>query len=113
MLAVDGLDVRADGGETALLQDVTFSIGRGERVGLIGESGSGKSLTALAVMGLLGEGLQASGDVRLSGRTPAERNLLEVGERELARLRGDSMSMVFQEPMTALNPTMRVGAQVA
>ncbi|KUG58440.1 dipeptide/oligopeptide/nickel ABC transporter ATP-binding protein [Serinicoccus chungangensis] len=111
VLAVEGLDVGT--GHTPLLHDVSFAIGRGERVGLIGESGSGKSLTALAVMGLLGEGLHARGDVRLSGRTPATRNLLDVGEREMARLRGDAVSMVFQEPMTALNPTMRVGAQVA
>ena len=111
VLRVEGLDVGT--GRVELLKDVTFSIERGERVGLIGESGSGKSLTALAVMGLLGEGLRASGEVWLSGRTPAENNLLTMSERRLARLRGDSMSMVFQEPMTALNPTMRVGAQVA
>ena len=111
VLRVEGLDVGTR--HTPLLHDVTFTIRRGERVGLIGESGSGKSLTALAVMGLLGEGLHAEGDVRLSGRTPATRNLLTVGEREMAKLRGDAMSMVFQEPMTALNPTMRVGAQVA
>jgi peptide/nickel transport system ATP-binding protein len=111
VLEVSGLDVGTR--HTPLLHDVTFTIRRGERVGLIGESGSGKSLTALAVMGLLPEGLGARGDVRLCGRTPATRNLLTVGEREMARLRGDAMSMVFQEPMTALNPTMRVGAQVA
>ncbi|GGK78563.1 ABC transporter ATP-binding protein [Ornithinimicrobium pekingense] len=111
VLSVDNLSVGAR--HTPLLHDVSFTIGRGERVGLIGESGSGKSLTALAVMGLLPEGLQASGDVRLSARTPARRNLLGVGEREMARVRGDGMSMVFQEPMTALNPTMRVGDQVA
>ncbi|MGO0577382.1 ABC transporter ATP-binding protein [Ornithinimicrobium panacihumi] len=111
VLRVEDLDVRT--GSVQLLKDVTFSIDRGERVGLIGESGSGKSLTALAVMGLLGEGLRASGEVWLSGRSPATNNLLTMPERRLARLRGDSMSMVFQEPMTALNPTMRVGAQVA
>ena len=111
VLRVEGLHVGTR--HTPLLHDVTFTIRRGERVGLIGESGSGKSLTALAVMGLLGEGLRAEGDVRLAGRTPATRNLLTVGEREIAKLRGDAMSMVFQEPMTALNPTMRVGAQVA
>ncbi|WP_134774340.1 ABC transporter ATP-binding protein [Ornithinimicrobium flavum] len=111
VLRVEDLSVAA--GSTPLLHEVTFAIDRGERVGLIGESGSGKSLTALAVMGLLPEGLGATGEVRLSARSPATRNLLEVGERAMARLRGDSMSMVFQEPMTALNPTMRVGAQVA
>ncbi|WP_337692458.1 ABC transporter ATP-binding protein [Ornithinimicrobium pratense] len=111
MLEVSGLNVGTR--HTPLLHDLAFTIRRGERVGLIGESGSGKSLTALAIMGLLGEGLHAEGDVRLSGRTPATRNLLTVGEREMAKLRGDAMSMVFQEPMTALNPTMRAGAQVA
>lgn len=111
VLRVEGLDVGTS--TTPLLNDVTFSIDRGERVGLIGESGSGKSLTALAVMGLLGEGLHANGQVWLSGRTPAKRNLLTVDERDIAGLRGDAMSMVFQEPMTALNPTMRIGDQVA
>ncbi|MGB5953301.1 MAG: ABC transporter ATP-binding protein [Ornithinimicrobium sp.] len=107
-LVVDGLSVRA--GEIDLLHDVTFSIAAGERVGLIGESGSGKSLTALAVMGLLGEGLRATGDVRLNGH---DGNLLERSSAQMAPVRGDDMTMVFQEPMTALNPTMRVGAQVA
>ncbi len=108
VLDVRGLDVRA--GSTPLLHDVTFSLGRGERVGLIGESGSGKSLTALALMGLLSEGLSASGEVRLSGH---EGNLVGADERALSRIRGNDMAMVFQEPMSALNPTMRVGAQVA
>jgi peptide/nickel transport system ATP-binding protein len=108
VLEVRGLSVRTR--STGLLHEVTFGIGRGERVGLIGESGSGKSLTALAVMGLLGEGLRASGEVRLAGH---DRNLLTAGERRLSRIRGNDMAMVFQEPMTALNPTMRVGRQVA
>lgn len=108
VLAVEHLSVTA--GETGLLDDVTFSIGSGERVGLIGESGSGKSLTALAVMGLLGEGLRAAGEVRLSGH---DGNLLRRTSAQMAPVRGDDMTMVFQEPMTALNPTMRVGAQVA
>ena len=111
VLSVAGLSVGTR--HTPLLHDVTFAIRRGERVGLIGESGSGKSLTALAVMGLLPEDLHATGDVRLSARTPATSNLVDLDERALARMRGDGMSMVFQEPMTALNPTMRVGDQVA
>ncbi|MFK5635251.1 ABC transporter ATP-binding protein [Ornithinimicrobium sp. LYQ103] len=111
VLRVENLSVGAR--HTALLHDVSFSIDKGERVGLIGESGSGKSLTALAVMGLLPEGLTAGGAVRLAARSPATSNLLDRSEREMARVRGDGMSMVFQEPMTALNPTMRVGDQVA
>nr|WP_306238298.1 MULTISPECIES: ABC transporter ATP-binding protein [unclassified Ornithinimicrobium] len=107
-MTVAGLDVHA--GSTQLLHDVTFSINRGERVGLIGESGSGKSLTALAVMGLLSEGLQAEGEVRLAGH---DRDLLTASEGRLSHIRGNDMAMIFQEPMTALNPTMRVGRQVA
>nr|WP_238146847.1 ABC transporter ATP-binding protein [Ornithinimicrobium murale] len=108
MLTVEGLDVGA--GTTQLLHDVTFSIQRGERVGLIGESGSGKSLTALAVMGLLTEGLAAHGEVRLAGR---DASLLGASESRMSRIRGRDMAMIFQEPMTALNPTMKVGRQVA
>jgi peptide/nickel transport system ATP-binding protein len=101
-LEVQGLGI---GG---LVRNVSFGIARGERVGLIGESGSGKSLTALSIMGLLPEELGASGSVKLDGR-----ELLGAPEKELSRLRGNDLSMVFQEPMTALNPAMRVGAQVA
>ncbi|MDE9364640.1 ABC transporter ATP-binding protein [Luteipulveratus sp. YIM 133132] len=108
VLTAEGLGVHT--GHLALVQDVTLTVGRGERVGLIGESGSGKSLTALALMGLLPEGLHATGSVRLDG-SPAD--LVGADEDELAPLRGKRMSMVFQEPMTALNPTMRIGDQVA
>jgi peptide/nickel transport system ATP-binding protein len=92
---------------SSLVRDVSFEIGAGERVGLIGESGSGKSLTALSIMGLLPEELRASGSVSLHGR-----ELLGMSEKDLSRLRGDELAMVFQEPMTALNPAMRVGRQV-
>jgi peptide/nickel transport system ATP-binding protein len=103
-------ELRIEVGSVPLVQDVSFAIGAGERVGLIGESGSGKSLTALSLMGLLPEGVRASGSVRLDG-VPHE--LLGAGERQLAKVRGKTVSMVFQEPMTALNPVMRVGDQVA
>ncbi|OXM71285.1 ABC transporter ATP-binding protein [Amycolatopsis vastitatis] len=100
-LSVRGLNV------SSLVRDVSFEIGAGERVGLIGESGSGKSLTALAIMGLLPDELPASGSVVLN-----DRELLEMSEKDMSRLRGDELAMVFQEPMTALNPAMRVGRQV-
>ncbi|NRQ37617.1 ABC transporter ATP-binding protein [Nonomuraea sp. NN258] len=106
MLSVERLSVRT--GPVELVREVSFEIAAGERVGLIGESGSGKSLTALSIMGLLPEGVTAAGRARLGGR-----DLLGVPERELKGLRGRDVSMVFQEPMTALNPLMRVGAQVA
>ncbi|MFI9485172.1 dipeptide ABC transporter ATP-binding protein [Promicromonospora sp. NPDC052451] len=103
------LTVRTHGGRT-LLDDLSVRVAPGERVGLIGESGSGKTMTALAALGLLPDGVTASGHVGLAG---VDGNLLDRGERDLARLRGREISMVFQEPMTALDPLVRVGRQVA
>ncbi|GAA2237492.1 hypothetical protein GCM10010413_42850 [Promicromonospora sukumoe] len=103
------LTVRTRSGRP-LLTDVSLRVAAGERVGLIGESGSGKTMTALAALGLLPDGVSATGHVGLAG---VDGNLLDRGERALARLRGREISMVFQEPMTALNPLMRVGRQVA
>ena len=108
VLDVVGLDVRI--GRHHLLHDVSFSIDRGERVGLIGESGSGKSLTSLALLGLLPDDADVSGSIRLAG---VGCDLVGARERDLAGVRGRDVAMVFQEPMTALNPTMRVGDQVA
>ena len=106
VLTVENLTVRV--GETTAVSGVGFTIERGTRVGLIGESGSGKTLTALSVMGLLAEGLTATGTVRHHGR-----ELLGLTEDEMCQVRGDTITMVFQEPMTALNPVMRIGPQVA
>jgi oligopeptide/dipeptide ABC transporter ATP-binding protein len=107
VLQVDALSVRA--GALDLVRDVSLTLSPGERVGLIGESGSGKSLTSLALLGLLPEGVRATGSVRLAG---ADHDLIGARERQMARIRGRRMAMVFQEPMTALNPTMRIGDQV-
>jgi peptide/nickel transport system ATP-binding protein len=92
-----------------LVEDVGFRIREGERVGLIGESGSGKSLTALSIMGLLPEGLTATGAVQMAG---VSHDLVGADERQMSRVRGKDIAMVFQEPMTALNPTMKIGRQV-
>jgi peptide/nickel transport system ATP-binding protein len=108
VLEVDGLDVGT--ADLRLVSDVSFTIAAGERVGLIGESGSGKSLTALAMMGLLPEGVAATGSVRLAG---VDHDLVGAPEPRMAAVRGAAMTMVFQEPMSALNPSMRVGDQVA
>jgi peptide/nickel transport system ATP-binding protein len=101
-------DLRVLVGAIEVVHGISFTLEAGQRTGLIGESGSGKTLTALALMGLLADGLSASGKVLYRGH-----NLLELPERELCRLRGDRLAMVFQEPMTALNPVMQIGDQVA
>ena len=108
LVEVAGLQVRLGRSRREVLHAVSFTVEPGQRLGLIGESGSGKSVTALSVMGLLDPSAQVAGSVRFSGR-----ELLGLPDRELARLRGDQMTMVFQEPMTALDPTMKVGRQVA
>ena len=92
----------------AALHDVSFSLDRGQTLGLIGESGSGKSMTALTIMGLLPEGAQVAGSIRLNGR-----ELVGLPDDAMAALRGDRIGMIFQEPMTALNPLHTIGAQVA
>ncbi|GGH47690.1 ATP-binding cassette domain-containing protein [Microbacterium album] len=105
-LEVEGLAVEIGG--RRVVDGVSFAVPDGARVGLIGESGSGKSLTALAVLGLLPDGATATGSVRWDGR-----ELIGLPDRELARLRGDEIGMVFQEPQTALNPIRSVGRQIA
>ena len=94
-------------GPADALRGVSFSMARGDTVGLIGESGCGKSITALALMGLLPEGAQVSGSIRFEGT-----ELTTLPENRLCRIRGDRIGMVFQEPMTALNPLHTVGRQI-
>ena len=108
VLEVEGLSVVFGRRQVRAVRDATFQVATGERVGLIGESGSGKTVTALAIMGLLPENAVVTGQIRLAGK-----QTIGMDERALARLRGNTMSMVFQEPMTALDPTMRAGRQVA
>ena len=92
------------------IEDITLSVGRGEIVCVVGESGSGKSVTAFSVMGLADRRAltPVAGEIRLEGE-----NLLEASDAHLRSLRGEKMAMIFQEPMTALNPVLRVGDQIA
>ncbi|CEH10009.1 ABC transporter ATP-binding protein [Propionibacterium freudenreichii] len=103
-------DLRVDFGRrrAPALRGIDFDLRAGQRLGLIGESGSGKSVTALALMGLLPETAHVGGSIRWEGT-----ELVGMSDGEYTKLRGDAMSMIFQEPMTALDPTMRVGRQVA
>ncbi|PIE15582.1 MAG: microcin ABC transporter ATP-binding protein [Rhodobacterales bacterium] len=94
--------------DSAILNNVSFDIPQGQIVGLVGESGSGKSMTALSLMQLLPEGSQCSGRVLLE-----ERDLLTLNEAQLCEIRGNEVGMIFQEPMTALNPVKTIGDQVA
>jgi oligopeptide/dipeptide ABC transporter ATP-binding protein len=95
--------------EVPVVRGVSFDVHAGETVALVGESGSGKSFTALALMGLLPEGARVTGgSVRLD-----DRDLLTLDARERRACRGAEIAMVYQDPMTSLNPLMRVGAQIA
>jgi peptide/nickel transport system ATP-binding protein len=111
VLEVDDLSVTfARRGEqpTLAVDGVSFSVSAGETIGLVGESGCGKSVTSLAVMGLLPKrGVQVGGSVRLAGT-----ELLGAPDRTLRRLRGSEMAMVFQDPLSSLNPTVPIGTQV-
>ncbi|MGY1672531.1 ABC transporter ATP-binding protein [Geodermatophilus sp. SYSU D00710] len=111
VLDVDGLTVtftRRGEQATRAVDGVSFSVAPGETVGLVGESGCGKSVTSLAVMGLLpSRGVQVGGSVRLDGQ-----ELIGAPDRTLRRLRGADMAMVFQDPLSSLNPTVPIGTQV-
>ncbi|MBV9748730.1 MAG: ABC transporter ATP-binding protein [Acetobacteraceae bacterium] len=107
LLAVEGLTVRFGAGRP-VVDAVSFTLNRGETLALVGESGSGKSLTALSVLGLLPPGAAVQGGVTLDGVA-----VPRAGPRTLRRLRGGVAGIVFQEPMTSLNPLHRVGRQVA
>lgn len=96
-------------GDTTVVHDLSFEIEAGSTLALVGESGSGKSVTSLAIMGLLPDRIgRATGSVRLE-----ERELLTLPDREMRKVRGGRVSMIFQEPMTSMNPVQRVGDQIA
>ncbi|TBL80722.1 ABC transporter ATP-binding protein [Paenibacillus thalictri] len=97
-----------DHGVVTSVDDVSFTVGRGETVAIVGESGCGKSVTSLSIMGLLG----ASGKV-VSGRIEFEgTDLLKLSKKDMRRIRGNNVAMIFQEPLTSLNPVFTVGYQI-
>src|ERR1700691_4297372 len=106
LLAIDALSVSIGG--TQIIKNLSLEVGSGEILGLVGASGSGKSMTALAIMRLLPANAALTGVVRLRGEL-----LTNKRDSELRSIRGKDIGMVFQEPMSALNPLMRIGDQVA
>src|SRR5471030_134191 len=111
LLTVDRLRIDLAFGRTKYpaVKDVSFTIGPGETLGLVGESGCGKSITALALIGLLRPPLGIGGGrILFKGR-----EIQNLPEAEMRKLRGNRISMIFQEPMTALNPLSPIGRQIA
>lgn len=106
ILTIEGLTLATK--RDVLVRDLSFRIAEGERFGLIGESGSGKSLTSLAITGLLPPTIRASGRITLAGQ-----EITGAPERRLCGLRGAAVATIFQEPLTALDPLMRLGKQIA
>jgi peptide/nickel transport system ATP-binding protein len=118
LLDIRDLEIRfgARAGSTAAVRGVNLKIEEGEVLGLVGESGSGKSATALAIMGLLGATARVSGQMMwqsTGGTGEPAIDLATLQHRELRKLRGREIGIIFQEPMTALNPVMSIGRQVA
>jgi peptide/nickel transport system ATP-binding protein len=106
LLEVDQLSIYFR--DQAVVRDLTFSVGQGEVLGLVGESGSGKSLTSLSILRLLDSAARVEGAIRFEGQ-----DLLTLKPEQMRRYRGRRIAMIFQEPMTALNPVMPVGRQIA
>ena len=100
-------------GSVVAVRDLSLTISPREVLGLVGESGSGKSVTSLALMRLLPPQARVGGEIRFSSGNGSAQNLLSLPPEEMRNLRGSQVAMIFQEPMTALNPVMRVGEQIA
>lgn len=107
LLEVRGLDIFFKTRPVKVVNDLSFCLEQGMVFGLVGESGCGKSLTALSIMGILPENFHAKGFINLKGK-----NLIGLPDKDLQAIRGKDISIIFQEPMTSLNPVLRVGYQI-
>ncbi len=110
VLEVDNLEVHfpTEDGLVRAVRGVSYSLQSGEVLGIVGESGSGKSVTSLAIMGLLPKSARVTGSVKFRGK-----ELLSMGDKDFSRIRGKGISMIFQDPMTSLDPVYKVGYQIA
>ncbi|HHR8875000.1 TPA: ABC transporter ATP-binding protein, partial [Streptococcus agalactiae] len=110
ILSVNNLhvDFHTYAGEVKAIRDVNFELKKGETLAIVGESGSGKSVTTRTLIGLNAKNSEISGNVQFKGR-----NLVELSEEEWTKVRGNEISMIFQDPMTSLDPTMKIGMQIA
>ena len=99
---------RQESAKVTVVDRVNFSVKRGETIGIVGESGCGKSVTSMSIIRLLGKNADVEGEVLYEGK-----NLLGLKEKEMRKIRGNDISMIFQEPMTSLNPLKKIGAQIA
>src|SRR5579875_3624398 len=110
MLVVDNLTVSfpTDAGVVNAVRGVSYRVMPGEAMGIVGESGSGKSVSSMAVMGLLPKNARITGSIRFRGR-----ELIGMSEKQYAQVRGNKVAMIFQDPLTSLNPVYTIGFQIA
>ena len=109
-LSVNNLKVsfRTDAGKVQAVRDISFDLYKGETLAIVGESGSGKSVTSKAIMGIsAGNSIYEGGEILYDGQ-----DLVRIPEEEMHKLRGDKIAMIFQDPLSALNPIMRIGNQI-
>ena len=104
------ISARKEGGVLPIVKDISFTLDQNEILGIVGESGSGKSVTSLAVMGLLPKGILeiTAGRIEFEGS-----DIAHLSQKELRQMRGNAIGMIFQEPMSSLNPSLKCGYQVA
>ena len=103
------IDFHTYAGEVKAIRNVSFHLNKGETLAIVGESGSGKSVTTRSIIGLLARNAKIQGgEINFHGK-----NLLDLPEKEMQKIRGNEISMIFQDPMTSLDPTMKIGQQIA
>ena len=110
ILEVKNLKVsfRTNNGTVKAVRDISFNLKKGETLAIVGESGSGKSVTSKAIMGILaGNSIVENGEILYDGR-----DLLKINEEEMCKIRGDKISMIFQDPLSSLDPIVKIGQQI-